>query len=90
MIFNFINLVEDTISGGCSVLWGDTNSTVEDIQYSGVIRLVLWRGFRIAGNTIVTLKAIQYCLGDTISTVEGYHPVLLRMFRTLETVKGYH
>ena len=65
--------------GGCSVhrgitsvLWGDSFSTVEVVQYSGGIASVLWgiasvlwRLFSTVGDNISTV-------GDNISTVEGY------------------
>ena len=38
-----------TCGGIASVLWGDTFSTVEVVQYSGAIASVLWRVFSTLG-----------------------------------------
>ena len=65
--------------GIASVLWGDTFSTVEVVQYSGRITSVQW------GDSFSTVEGIQYIggitsvhagdnistVGDNISTVEG-------------------
>ncbi len=48
---------------GCSALWGDTMSTLEDIQYCGEIPSVLWRMSSIVGDIISTVEDDQYCEG---------------------------
>ena len=50
--------------GIASVLWGDSFSTVEGIQYIGGIPQAH------AGDNISTVEGIQYS-GDTFSTVGG-------------------
>ena len=52
--------------GGCSVhrgitsvLWGDSFSTVEVVQYSGGIASVLW------GDSFSTVEVVQYSGGIT-------------------------
>ena len=72
--------------GMASVLWGDSFSTVEVVQYSrgwvqysggwlqycGGIASVLWRLFSTVGDNISTCGGITSVLrGDNISTVEG-------------------
>ena len=42
-----------------SVLWGDSFSTVEVVQYSGGIASVLW------GNSFSTVEVVQYSGGIT-------------------------
>ena len=46
-----------TCGGIASVLWGDTFSTVEVVQYSGGITSVQW------GDSFSTVEGIQYIGG---------------------------
>ena len=48
-----------TCGGICSVLWGDTFSTVEIVQYNGEITSVQW------GDSFSTVEDIQYIGGIT-------------------------
>ena len=58
--------------GVASVLWGDTFSTVEVVQYSGGITSVQWGIASVLWRVFSTLGGYhQYMRGDNISTVEG-------------------
>ena len=62
-----------------SVLWGDSFSTVEVVQYSGGITSVhAGDNISTVGDNISTVESIQYCggipsvlWGDTFSTCGG-------------------
>ncbi len=75
--------------GGSSVLWR-MFSIVGDFQYCGGMLLVMWGMFSTFGNVHYCGGYHQYIwlfsllLGDTISSLEGCHSVLCRMFTTVE------